>query len=182
MRVDGVGVVTIEFEIKVSLPGDTIDVYWTFLLAGPKGKGPPRKRMLANFKAFEAKGAVIHETATGRRSDDKDERDEMLEEARDMLAASGRSVRSAENGKKSHGRPPRVWGVEAEAAMRLIWRDHKTYKTDAAAWAALDALGLKGADGTKLRSMQQVRRAIGSSGRSAIVRRPAPKRRKARKR
>lgn len=182
MRVHGADWTSIEFEIKVTHPGDTIDVYWTCLLAGPKGKLPPNKRMRANFKAFEAKGAVIHETATGLRSDDKDQRDEMLDKGRDMLAASGRALRSIENGRMSNGRPPRVWGVEAEAAMRLIWRDHKTYKTDAAAWAAIEPLGFKATDGTPLRSMQQVRRAIGSSGRSAIVRRPAPKRRKARKR
>lgn len=128
-------------------PGSIVEVVEGFLLAPVTGK-PARRRqvLLERIDAVKARKGVIHEVATGHRSNNRSQCNRMLLRASDMIATSGRGRKSAANGRmsKNGGRPGHLDKLtpEQRSAVGKIW-DSRKYKTAEDALAAIHALGLK---------------------------------------
>ena len=125
--------------------GSIVEVADGYLLA--PGTGRPSKRrdvLLERIDAVKAKGGVLHEVATGHRSNNRAHCNRMLLRAYEMIATSGRGRKSAANGRLSKGRPTHMDKLtpEQKIAVEKIWESRK-YKTGRDALAAIHSLGLK---------------------------------------
>lgn len=132
--------------------GDVVAVHRLMVLADPKDKrklGGLRASFRAHLDKLEDAGAVVLELDTGLTTASPRDRDKMIRAAEDEL---GRVRRYSKT-----GRPPRVWGKDDLAVMRLHWfsREHATNK---------DAVAAMLADGVRV-SASQVYKALGKSGR-----------------
>jgi hypothetical protein len=133
--------------LKSMRPGSIVEVVDGFLLAPVTGK-PAKRRdaLLERVDAVKAKKGILHEVATGHRSNNRAECNRMLMRAYEMIATSGRGRKSAANGRlsKSGGRPThRDKYTDAQwASMGKIW-DSRKYDTAELALAAIHALGIK---------------------------------------
>lgn len=103
---------------------DIAVVTWLGLLADPVGNITVRRRDLKEvIDAIEAKGAIIWELATDRRSSDKKQRDEMIANAWEGLAKQ-----RFDKGTTKQGRPPQFTSDEDRTIIWDEWHsdEHKT--------------------------------------------------------
>lgn len=144
---EGKGAQSFEALLRSVRKGTIVEVVDGFLLAPTTGK-PARRRqaLLDRIDAIKAKGGVLHEVATGHRSNNRSQCNRMLLRAYEMIATSGRGRKSAENGRlsKNGGRPGHLDKLtpEQKSAVAKIW-DSRKFKTAEDALAAIHALGLK---------------------------------------
>ena len=125
--------------------GTIVEVVDGFLLAPTTGKTAKRRQaLLDRIDAVKARGGVLHEIATGHRSNNRSQCNRMLLRAYEMIATSGRGRKSAANGRLSKGRPTHMDKLtpEQKIAVEKIWESRK-YKTGRDALAAIHSLGLK---------------------------------------
>lgn len=138
--------------------GDVVAVRRVLLLADPTQTYRPggvRQSMLDVFDRIEASGAIVLETSTGLRSDDKKQRDRMQRIAIDELSR-------ARKGSKGIGRPINQPLRDKADVMSLHWRDHKTYETNE---AAVDGINLDPRMGGMKVTESQVLKVLKGSGR-----------------
>lgn len=109
-----------EFE-RMAAPGRLLALHHLFLLAEPGARGKAggrRKDLWDAIKRIEAKGGVLWELYTGRRSDNPKQRDEMIEEAIEALTRGRHKYRSDD---RRAGRPRREWPKEVLEHNEKIW-------------------------------------------------------------
>ena len=107
--------------LRMAAPGRLLALHHLFLLAEPRARGKAggrRKDLWAAIKAIEAKGGVLWELYTGRRSDDPKQRDEMIEDAIEALTR-GRHKYAQDD--RRAGRPRRVWSADVLTHNEKIW-------------------------------------------------------------
>ena len=123
--------------------GSIVEVADGYLLA--PGTGRPSKRrdvLLERIDAVKAKGGVLHEVATGHRSNNRAQCNRMLLRAYEMIATSGRGRKSAANGRLSKGRPRKLYEPDQLELMERIWFSRR-YKSRDEAINAIRAKGIK---------------------------------------
>ena len=123
--------------------GSIVEVADGYLLA--PGTGRPSKRrdvLLERVDAVKAKGGILHEVATGHRSNNRAECNRMLLRAYEMIATSGRGRKSAANGRLSKGRPRKPYEPDQLELMERIWFSRR-YKSRDEAINAIRAKGIK---------------------------------------
>jgi hypothetical protein len=124
--------------VRMAGDGRLLAVQHLFLLGNPKvrGRGEKAKDLWATIRRIEAKGAILWELSTGRRSDDRDQRDEMIEDAVVALA-KGRHKRH--RGDKRRGRPKAEFTAEEWQRAFDVWHSRKIRR-----WKDVDAALPKG--------------------------------------
>ena len=123
--------------------GSLVEIVEGFLLAPTTGRPAKRRQaMLDRVDAVKAKGGVIHEVATGHRSNNRSQCNRMLLRAYEMIASSGRGLKSAANGRLSKGRPRKQYETDQLAVMERIWFSRR-YKTRDEAMNAIRAKGIR---------------------------------------
>jgi hypothetical protein len=119
---------TLEGFLRWAGKGRLMAVQHLFLLADPKAK-PKRKSLFAAIDHIESKGGILWELSTGRRGDDRKQRDRMIRDAIDALATGRHKTRVSDK----RGRPKKVFPPEVIEKARAVWFSRR-YKTwDAAA-------------------------------------------------
>lgn len=104
--------------IRCIRPGTVVAIRHLFLLARPGGG---RKDLWKAFDEIEARGGVIWELYTGRKTSNKSERDKMMREAIDALA-KGRHKRS---GSDKRGRPSKSFTDAEVRQAHAAWHSRK---------------------------------------------------------
>jgi hypothetical protein len=125
--------------------GTIVEVADGFLLAPITGKPATRRTaLLDRVDAIKAKGGILHEVATGHRSNNRSECNRMLLRAYEMIATSGRGRKSAQNGRlsKNGGRPRKKYEPDQLELMERIWFSRR-YKSRDEAINAIRAKGIK---------------------------------------
>lgn len=118
--------------------GSIVEVQYSFLLATLQGRVKTRVAdFIAMFDEIEDRGGTIVETATGRRSDKRKDRNRMMIEAREAIGTGKPHARF--NGQMSKGRPQHRT-KEDKAKIEALWHSKK-FKTRDDALAAIKALG-----------------------------------------
>jgi len=143
--------VTVDDAVKSFRPGNTAGVARLWVVADPKigKKKGQRQALYAAVDAIEARGATIEEVDTGRTSKDPKQRDAMIRDAAEAVTTAGRGLKSADNGRRSKGRPAVEFAPEVLERARNIWFDRRV-KTWADAAAKLTPLGMSTAKAFKL--------------------------------
>jgi len=120
--------------------GDFLYIEALALLPDERAKGrQPAVDLINALDDIRDKGAVLIETSTGRRSDNKAELMAMRADAIKSLGAGGRSLPSAKakaNGGKG-GRRPKVFSEAEMRRAELVWNSLKKYPRWEDAKAAL---------------------------------------------
>jgi hypothetical protein len=120
--------------LRMVAKGRLVAVQHLFLLADPRTKsrrGGTRQDLWATVDKIEAGGGVIWELSTGRRTDDRRQRDEMMRDAVEALALGRHKTSQADK----RGRPPKSFDDATLAKGRAAWesRKHKRWQDAAAA-------------------------------------------------
>jgi hypothetical protein len=120
---------TREAFLRMAKPGRLLAVHHLFLLVDPsaKAKGGGKRKDLWNVvRRIEENGGVIWELATGRRSDSREQRDGMIEDAIDALARG----RPKYSNRDRRGRPPKEFPDDVWEKAKAVWesRRHKTWQ------------------------------------------------------
>lgn len=113
--------------LRMHAPGRILAIQHLFLLADPKAKrksGGTRADLWKAVDAWEADDGLILELATGRRTDDKRQRDEMM---RDAIEALARGRHKTTRGDK-RGRPKKEFSEADLTRGKAVWEGRK-YKT-----------------------------------------------------
>jgi hypothetical protein len=111
--------------------GDELHIEALALLPDERkpGKVQPAADLIEALDEIRDKGAVVVETSTGRRSDNREELKAMRADAIKALGAGGRSLPSAkakENGGKG-GRRPKQFSARDMERAELVWNAIKKY-------------------------------------------------------
>jgi hypothetical protein len=138
--------------------GDVVAVVWLHVLAAPRTtyKDKPRDALWTAIEQIEAKGASIFEVETSRSTSIKSERDGMIRDAIEHLTSAGRAAAGRKNGRKSTGRPAKVFPPDVIERARVAWFDLR-HRTNEDAVAA----------GPKGWSMSRYYKQFGRSGRGS---------------
>jgi hypothetical protein len=115
--------------LRMAGPGRLLALQHLFLLADPRArgkKGGKRKDLWDAIRAIEAKGAILWELSTGRRSDNPEQRDTMIEDAIEALA-KGRHKAGPHD--RRAGRPKKTFPPNVLEHNRKVWdsRRHKSW-------------------------------------------------------
>lgn len=133
--------------VRLVRKGDAVLIEWLQLIAEPKSARVrhPAMDMRDALEAIEARGGVLLEVGTGRRSDDAKQRAAMIADAARSLGAGGRSLSSEQariNGAQAgtkRGRPKASFTEAEIEAARKVWESRKV-----ATWEDAAALLPKG--------------------------------------
>ena len=141
--VEGKGVQDFDALLRSVRKGAIVEVVEGFLLAPVKGSPAKRRQaILDRLHAIKARGGVLHEVATGHRSNNRSQLNRMLLRAYEMIATSGRGRKSAANGRMSKGRPRKIYEHDQLLLIERIWFSRR-YRTRDEAINAIRAKGIK---------------------------------------
>ena len=131
--------------IKSIRRGDVVEVCEIYLLALDTGRSDKQRRdMLATVDAIEDRGGIVVELSTGFRSNVRREWAKMQAEAFYRLALGGKGRRSAANGRRSKGRPPKFdLTPEQDRAAKAAWFDGRLKNDDQRCAKIQKVTGLK---------------------------------------
>ncbi len=104
--------------VRMVRTGTVVAIRHLFLLACPKAG---RRDLWKAIDAIEARGGVLWELYSDRRTSDKKQRDEMMREAVEALAR-GRHKRSAAD---KRGRPRKDFTAQEIEQARAVWHNRK---------------------------------------------------------
>lgn len=110
--------------IRLARPGTVVAVLHAHLLADPKRRnvrGAMRRDFRQTWEAIHAKGAVVWELYTDRRSDHANDREAMALDAVDSLALGRHKVR----GSDKRGRPEKTFTEEQWAQAERVWESRR---------------------------------------------------------
>lgn len=119
--------VTLDDFVRALRKDEVAAVYLAYLF-GPerKRKGEDRhKTWWTAWRQIERRAAYVLELKTGLRSDDRDQRDQIIETALEMIRKGGRAEAARENGKLSQGRPVAAFDDATKAKAEAIWFDRR---------------------------------------------------------
>lgn len=110
-------------------PGDTIYIWVMASLPTRRGVDdyPPAVQPREMIREIEARGGVLVEVYTGRRSDNKAAKRGIIEDAERALRGKGRRALPA--GYRSPGRRRREWTADEMRKAESVWRNVKKYPT-----------------------------------------------------
>lgn len=128
--------------------GSLVEVVELYLLARASGRSDSRKRdLLKTWDAIEARGGIVIEQSTGRRSDKAKDAREMQAQAFEQLSRSGKGQKSARNGALSKGRAPWNPTPEVKRVCEAEWFSRKHENDDERVAAIQAKVGKKDAPG-----------------------------------
>jgi hypothetical protein len=111
-----------------ALREDEIAAVWLAYLFAPKRKlkgADKHKTWWRKWREIEKRCAYVLELKTGLRSDNREQRDQIIETALEMVRKGGRADAARKNGALSKGRPIAEFDDATKAKAEALWFDRR---------------------------------------------------------